>query len=866
MNKLNYIKDIRDLSMLLAWRKPPYRSNITINILTLYKKATKISWKDLKEDFEFCRRLFEKKNSNEYIHWLLELIIDETSEEDLMKILIDIFTIETIQELCEFFYIDKLPLLKNKWDILKDFSDEVWKKIKDCWIDFWQLSKMFVDIWYSRTTVEKITQSINDKQDVSILLFELLKEYRHLWEKLHKYLYLLANKFDNYNYGLSWLVRWLISSKLENDEVQQFKNIVQNKLRLDFNILKEIILSTEDYKYYKSNLDKMNDLYDLFSSDLIVSSDSKTQLIRKVMPLLEKELNKKSDIDNLKKELVENWITSWKLWSFLKTFWYYYWNIKDVTELPKKVLSKPISEYIDDISFHLDIDDNFLNKISSSLFNTKKLITKDNQEVDAFINSLEKEWVSVKILSYSLRDLGYIELDQAVTCRDNNVRNFMIDALDGISEDVNINDMIKRLYKKISFSYPNLITDGSVVNTDIKIDIYKISLYLAWKLPPHYLKPNLLRFIRLVNELFPEYYKQKDLEIYHKQSDVLDKFFFMILDDIYSEIWLNDKFKKLLKWLNITDELYISSLDTYNNEVVNIIKELQLKWVKSNSDIWISIIAKTIHKYKIFSEDTINIQSELWNYFCNECEKKDFEKFFKKLFDKLEKIDYNISDFISILKKEIKSPTINTLIFNNNIMSSNLQNVSGEVISQRLQEKWGSVTLLKKDTKQIKSFLTKVEERFWVTDLKWIKFVSYSIPEDEGNLWLTVVLNVETLTKSFIANGLSLEDVLNAKNYIKDRLSTVFDNYAYTDLIEWKDEEAVLYKIASEIEWLILESDISSKFNEDDKVTYETNTKKYYGKITARIFNKTIKSFEYSTTFSPALWDYAIGEDLLKIS
>lgn len=785
MNNLKYIKNISELSSLLAGRKPPYRSNMTINILTLYKKVSKISWKDFKEDFEFCKRIFENKTHDEYIHWLLELIIEETSEDDLVRILIDIYTIEKINKLEDFFYINNLSSLENKWDILKDFSNEVWKKIKDCWIDFWQLSRLFVDIWYSRTTVEKITQCISDKEDVTILLFDLLKEYRHLWDKLHKYLYLLANKFDTYNYSLSSLVRALIGSKLENDEVRKFKNLVRNDLKLDFNQLKNIILSIEDYKYYKTDLDKMNDLYDLFSSNLIVSENSKTLMVRKINTVLDKLVVNNKDINKIKKN---------------KTI-----------------------------------------------------------DLDSIINKIEAKWVTIKELSFELRNLGYIDLNQVITCRKDNIKNFLTDVLEYIDEKQIVDEIMEKIISKFN------LTNNTVQKENKTIDIKKISLYLAWKLPPNYIEPNLLRFIRVVNNLFPEYYNQTTLETFYKQSNnIIDKFFFMILDDIYSEIWFSEKFEKLLKDLYVKKDLYIEELNIYkdyNKDIQKIEKDLQ--WI--SLDIWTFIISKTIHKYKIFSENTLNIQSELWNYYCNECEKNDFKKFFKKIFDKLEKIDYNISDFISILEKEIKLLKKNTLILNNNSMN-NLQNVSGEIISQRLQEKWGSVTLLKKDTKQIKNFLSKVENKFGVSDLKWIKFVSYTLPEDDGNLWLTVVLNVESLTKSFTANWLSLEDVLNAKNYIKDRLSSDFENYSYTDLIEWKDEEAVLYKIASEVEWLILESDISSKFNENDSVTYETSSKKYYGKVTARIFNKSTKNFEYSTTFSPALWDYSIVEEMLKMS
>lgn len=778
MNNLQYIKNISDLSLLLWGRKPPYRNNFSINVLTLYKSVKKISNKDLKEDFEFCKKLFDKKTNDEYIQGLLEAIICETSEDTLIRVLIDIYSIETIIRLDDFFFVDKIKNLDSEWDILKDFSNEVWKKIKECWIDFWELSRLFVDIWYSRTTVEKITQSITNKEEITTLLFDLLKEYRHLWDKLHKYLYLLANKFDTYNYSLSSLIRALISSKLENDEVRKFKNLVRDELKLDFPQLKNIILSIDDYKYYKTDLDKMNDLYDLFSSNLIVSENSKTLMVRKINTVLEK--------------------------------------------------AKP----------------NTINK------------TKD---LDFVIKSLEDEWIKVKDLSFELRNLWYVDLNQVITCRNNNVRNFLTDVLEYIDDNNTVDEIIKDLINKFNLS------NNTKKEINKKIDIKKISLYLAWKLPPNYIEPNLLRFIRVVKDLFPEYYNQTTLETFYKQSnDVLEKFFFMILDDIYSEVWLNEKFKKLLQDLYVKESLYLDNVNIhkdYNNEIQKIEKKLQ--WI---IDIGTFIISKTIHKYKIFSENTVNIQSELWSYYCNECEKKDMKKFLEKTFDKLEKINYNINDFISILEKEIKLHNKkNTLILNNNSMN-NLQNVSGEVISQRLQEKWGSVTLLKKDTKQIKTFLTKVENKFGVSDLKWIKFVSYTLPEDEGNLWLTVVLNVESLTKSFTANGLSLEDVLNAKNYIRDRLSSDFENYSYTDLIEWKDEEAVLYKIASEVEWLILESDISSKFNEDDRVTFETSSKKYYGKITARIFNKSTKNFEYSTTFSPALWDYSIVEEMLKMS
>jgi hypothetical protein len=100
------------------------------------------------------------------------------------------------------------------------------------------------------------------------------------------------------------------------------------------------------------------------------------------------------------------------------------------------------------------------------------------------------------------------------------------------------------------------------------MDTKKISLFLAWKLPPYYGDSNLTRFQRVVSTDFNELYKLNDLDLFLKQSNGIEEIFFQnILEDIHQENSENTRFQDLLKKI-IKNEEFIDELFSRDNSIL----------------------------------------------------------------------------------------------------------------------------------------------------------------------------------------------------------------------------------------------------------------------------------------------------------
>lgn len=148
------------------------------------------------------------------------------------------------------------------------------------------------------------------------------------------------------------------------------------------------------------------------------------------------------------------------------------------------------------------------------------------------------------------------------------------------------------------------------------MDIRKVAMFLAWKLPPHYLTPNQARFRRVTKNIFPEYVEDSQLDFIEKQSKQTEDLFFMVLDDIYKDFWKSKEVLELFKKLEITNDiLWIEE----NNK-------LELKEYKDEDDftknflldffrkLWFSDVKFTHGRKEYWKDIIMRKKDELWNW------------------------------------------------------------------------------------------------------------------------------------------------------------------------------------------------------------------------------------------------------------
>jgi hypothetical protein len=139
------------------------------------------------------------------------------------------------------------------------------------------------------------------------------------------------------------------------------------------------------------------------------------------------------------------------------------------------------------------------------------------------------------------------------------------------------------------------------------MDIRKIALHLAGKLPPNYTTPNPSRFVRKVWIDFPDFIKESQLNFVQKQSSQSEDLYFMILDDIYRDNHEWDQlilYKKLLKELDVPLNLlwevekWKYTWKDYQNKLTKTF------WSTPNKD----------EKWDLFEELCIDILKIIWGF------------------------------------------------------------------------------------------------------------------------------------------------------------------------------------------------------------------------------------------------------------
>jgi hypothetical protein len=89
-------------------------------------------------------------------------------------------------------------------------------------------------------------------------------------------------------------------------------------------------------------------------------------------------------------------------------------------------------------------------------------------------------------------------------------------------------------------------------------DIKKISMYLAWKLPPYYWNSNLRSFTKALRSFAKEEFTNDEMIFIQTQAKWIDeKVYFMVLDDLYKN---KNDIIGIFEKLNIPKELYINTI------------------------------------------------------------------------------------------------------------------------------------------------------------------------------------------------------------------------------------------------------------------------------------------------------------------
>ncbi len=131
------------------------------------------------------------------------------------------------------------------------------------------------------------------------------------------------------------------------------------------------------------------------------------------------------------------------------------------------------------------------------------------------------------------------------------------------------------------------------------MDIHKIALYLAGKLPSYYIKANPSRFIRLVNWKFPTYIEWNQLDFIQKQANQSEDLYFMILDDISKDASESDEINQQLMLLFSELDIPNTVLDIEENHTL-----WSYSWEKFNAKLharyWLH--PNTDQKGEIFQE------------------------------------------------------------------------------------------------------------------------------------------------------------------------------------------------------------------------------------------------------------------------
>lgn len=147
------------------------------------------------------------------------------------------------------------------------------------------------------------------------------------------------------------------------------------------------------------------------------------------------------------------------------------------------------------------------------------------------------------------------------------------------------------------------------------MDIRKIALYLAGKLPPYYIKSNPWRFSRLVKIKFPAYVESEQLDFIQKNSIQTEELYFIVLDDIYKDYnaweWY-EVFLELLKELNIPEQVWT------NNETIQPINSWTwtYNWDKFTKKIKSTYGSRptTIEKWILFQSLCYDILHTIWGF------------------------------------------------------------------------------------------------------------------------------------------------------------------------------------------------------------------------------------------------------------
>jgi hypothetical protein len=145
------------------------------------------------------------------------------------------------------------------------------------------------------------------------------------------------------------------------------------------------------------------------------------------------------------------------------------------------------------------------------------------------------------------------------------------------------------------------------------MDIRKISMYLAWKLPPYYGSSNVYAFTKALRRFAKEEYTNEEISFIQTQAKWVDEeVYFLVLDDLWNSLWEEKiEWKKsrkdvieLLQWLWVKNEVL-----GFEEE-----KNLEYTWKKFDELLEKRFWSKltTNNKWDLFEELCFDILSIEW--------------------------------------------------------------------------------------------------------------------------------------------------------------------------------------------------------------------------------------------------------------
>lgn len=136
------------------------------------------------------------------------------------------------------------------------------------------------------------------------------------------------------------------------------------------------------------------------------------------------------------------------------------------------------------------------------------------------------------------------------------------------------------------------------------MDIRKIALYLAWKLPPYYGESNVYAFSKRLLKFAPKEFTREEMLFVQQQAKNIDEeVYFMVLDDL----WKNTP-EKQEEWKKSRTDILVLLRDLWVKDEI-----LWLKWTQNNYT-W-EMFDKLLHN-KFWNNPTTNNKWDLFEALC----------------------------------------------------------------------------------------------------------------------------------------------------------------------------------------------------------------------------------------------------------